>query len=182
MRLSPGLVLGDGEDLLLCRLQKLLRGEEVGVTFADDLGGALDQLAADRFLADELGVIPGVGRVGHAIGDLEEHLVAADLLELIAAGQLVGQRHGVHALAGTVQLADCAIDDLVRVPVKIVGSQELGDLMENFVVQQDSAQQPAFGLEVLWRQVVGEGAAAAPENGALPLPPPPPLPLPKPGG
>ena len=73
-------------------------GEEVGVTFADDLGGALDQVTADRFLADELGVVPGVGGVGNAIGDLEEHLVAADLLELIAADQFVGQRHGVHAL------------------------------------------------------------------------------------
>ena len=105
-------------------LEELLGGEEVGVAVADDVGRALDELAADRLLADDLGVVLGVGRVGDAVGDLQEHLVAADLLVLIAAGQLVGERHGVDGLAQVVEVADGPVDDLVRVAVEVLDAEE----------------------------------------------------------
>ena len=101
-------------------LEELLGREQVRVAVADDLGRALDELAADRFLADDLGVVLGVGRVGHAAGDLQQHLVAANQLELVAEGQLIGQRDGVNGLPLAVQVADRPIDELVSVTIEIL--------------------------------------------------------------
>ena len=111
------------------------------------------------FWRHDLGVIPGVGRVGHAAGDLQQHLVAANQLELIAERQLIGQRDGVNGFPLAVQVADRPIDDLVSVTVEVLGGEELGDLVEDVVIEQDSAQHGTLGLEVLGRQVITQRAS-----------------------
>ncbi len=94
-RVSLGLVLGDVEDTSLGVFEQVLGGEVVRVALAEDLVGALDQLAANRLLADDVGAILGVGRVWLTVLRPGSALVslAADRLELVhAAGQLLGQR------------------------------------------------------------------------------------------
>ena len=88
------------------------------------------------------------------MSDLGERLVAADLLELVAADQLVGQHDGVDPLAQVVQVADRVVDHLVRVAVEVVGRRNWHDLVQDIVVQQDAAQHAPLGLEVLRRQAV----------------------------
>ena len=121
---APDLVLGDAEDLLLGRFEQLLGGELVGIAVADDLGGALDQLAVGRFFLDDVGVVLGVGRVRDAVDDLGQDLVAADLVELIAHLQLLGKGDGVDRLARVVKVADGGVDHLVRIAVEVRGAQE----------------------------------------------------------
>jgi hypothetical protein len=93
------------------------------------LVGALDQLAADRLLADDLGVVLGVGRVRHAAEDLREGLVAADRLELAAAGQLLGQGDRVDRLAQVVEVADRPVDHLMGVAIEVLDLQQRDDLV-----------------------------------------------------
>ncbi len=114
--------------------QQLLCGVLVGIAVADDLGGAVDQLAADRLLAHDPGVILGVGRVGTAVDDLGQRLVAADLLELVAADQLVGQGDRVDPLAQVVHVADRLVDRLVHVAIEVRDGQDRHDLVQDVVV------------------------------------------------
>jgi hypothetical protein len=72
--------------------------------------------------------------VRNTVGELQQHLVAADLLELISANELVGQCDGIDALACAIELADRSIDNLVGVSVKVLGAEELSDLVEDLVV------------------------------------------------
>ena len=100
-RFAADLVLGDAEDLVLGRFEQLLGGELVGITVADDLGGAFDQLAVGRLFLDDVGVVLGVGRGRDALDDLGQDVVTADLIELIALLELFGQGDGVDRLAGS---------------------------------------------------------------------------------
>ena len=170
--LALDLVLGDREDLLLGRLEELLGGEEVRVAVADDVGRALDELAADRLLADDLGVILGVGGVRDAVGDLQEHLVAADLLVLIAAGQLVGERHRVDGLAQVVKVADGPVDRSGARRGRSLDAEELGDVVQDLVVQQDARPGRDRSASRFWggRWSLSEPPAITEDN-ALPVPP-----------
>ncbi len=91
--LSPDLILADVEDLPLGRFEQLVRRELIGITVTDDFRGVLDQLAVDRLLFDELGVVLGVRRVRNTVDDLLQRVVPADVLELAALVQLGGKGH-----------------------------------------------------------------------------------------
>ena len=155
---AADLVFGDGEDLVLGRLEQLLGGELVGITVADDLGRAFDQLAVGRFFLDDVGVVPGVGGGRNALDDLGEDFMTADLIELIALLQLLGEGDGVDRLAGIVEVANGGVDHLVRIAVEVAGAQEDHDVMKGLVVEQNAAQNASLGFEVLgWKAVAGGG-------------------------
>ena len=157
---AADLVLGDGEDLVLGRLEQLLGGELVGITVADDLGRAFDQLAVGRFFLDDVGVVLGVGGGGNAFDDLGEDVVTADLLELIALLQLFGEGDGVDRLAGVVEVSNGRVDHLMGIAVEVFGAQEDDDVVEGLVVEQDAAQDAPLGFEVLGgSRSLGEGDA-----------------------
>ena len=180
VRVALDLLLGDGEDLPLGRFQQLLRGELIGIAVADDLGGAVDQLAADRLLAHDLGIVLGVGRVRDAVDDLAQRLVAADLLELVAPDQLVGQRDGVDPLAQVVQVADRLVDRLVRVPIEVRRPPASGTI--SCRTSLSSSMLPST-LRSASRFCGGRRSPSAVESGRDARPPPLPfgLPLPLPG-
>ncbi len=155
-RVALDLVLGDGEDLALGRLQQILGGELVGISIANDLGGAVDQLTADRSLADDRGIILGVGRVRDGVDDLPECLVATDLLELIATGQFVGQGDGIDAFTLIIEVANGLVDRLMGVSVKIIDREHRDDFVQDVIVQQDASEYPLLGFQVLRRQAIAD--------------------------
>ena len=174
-RFAPDLVLGDGENLPLGRLEKLLRGELIRIAVANDLGGTLDQLPVGCLLLDDLGIVFAVGRVGNAGHDLGQCVVATDLLELSPKLQLFGERDRVDPLVLVVELADRRINDLVRIAIKVFSAEEDDDVVNDFIVEQYAAEYPALGFEMLGgRRSPSEPdsahGTARPEPLALPLP------------
>jgi hypothetical protein len=58
-----------------------------------------DEAPEDRLLADDLRVVRRVRRGGHALGELGQVRGAADVLQLAALAEHLGQRHQVDGLA-----------------------------------------------------------------------------------
>ena len=86
--------------------------------------------------------------------------MTADLLELIALLQFLGQGDGVDRPAGIVEVADGRVDHLVRIAVEVVGAKEHHNIMQGLVVEQDAAEHAALGFEVLGGQAIaGRGGA-----------------------
>ncbi len=69
---------------------------------ARDLAAGPHQPAERRHLADDAGVVAGVGRGGHERGQLVDADAPADLLELAFALELVDERDRVDGLAAPV--------------------------------------------------------------------------------
>ena len=76
-----------------------------------------------------------------------------------SGSQLVGQGdQRIDRLALVVEVADCPEDDLMRITVKVADRQDRDDLVEDVIVQQDTAEHPLLGLQVLGRKPVRQQA------------------------
>ena len=77
-------------DLLLARLVDLRLGR-----LLDDFGADRDQLAAQRKIVDQPGVVVDLGTEGRAVEQVSQIARAADLGELAVALEMFAQRHAV---------------------------------------------------------------------------------------
>jgi hypothetical protein len=120
-----------------------------GVAHLDDPGAGLDQLAEHRALADDPGVVAGVGRGGHRGDQGVQVRGAADPGDLPALGELARDGDRVGRVAASVQVQDRVVDDLVRRPVEVVGVQDLDDLGDGVGGQQHPADHALLGGDVV---------------------------------
>ncbi len=175
--------LADVEDHLLrlvdCRLDVLgHRVADVG-----DVPRHPDELAQQRVLLDDVGVVARVGdrrRVGQ---QRDEDGAVADRLEYARALQLVGHRHRVDGLAPLHERLDGAEDVAVRRLVE-VGRRALLDADRCRVVgEEHGPEQRLLGLDVVRRhprtarhrgggrpQRAGAGVVKGLDHGSLTLP------------
>ncbi len=158
-RLAPDLVLGDAEDLPLGRFEQLLRGELIGITVANDVGGVLDQLAVGRFFLDDLGVVLGVGRVGDARlrsrpAFHRRRLARIDRDECSSSARVTASIPLFLSYRSRIG----RIDHLVGIAIEILDPQEGDDVVQDLVVEQDAAQHALLGFDILRRQTIGQGA------------------------
>ena len=134
----------------------------IGITVADDLGRAFDQLAVDRLFLDDLGVVfARWPRAGRSSTISVKRVVAADLLELAAMLQLVGEGDRVDPFVLVVEVADRRVDDLVGIAVEIL--RRAGTMTTSWSTSLSSRMLPehaALGLEVLRRKPVAAMTAA----------------------
>ena len=112
-RLVGDALLGDGEEALLGLVEDLGDLLAGGVGLVDDLAGGGDQLAQQGLVADDGRVVLGVGGRGDGLGQLDDVLDAADLLQDAAADQFVAEDDQVDGRALVVQVEQGLVEQAV---------------------------------------------------------------------
>ena len=149
----PRLALGEGEDLVLGLVEE---GLDVGrrlVAAHRDLGAGLDQRAQDRLVLHDARVVGDVGGGRHALGQLGQIRRAADVLQLVAPAQRVGERDQIDRLVALAELDDRAHDLAVRLAVEVLRDDQLDGTVEGVVVEQDAAQHRLLRLDAVRRHL-----------------------------
>jgi hypothetical protein len=120
-----GVGFGDLVDLRLCRIHDI-----VGVAFGvvahlHDAGAGLDEAAQHRLLADDRGVVAGIGRGRHRGDEGVQVGGAADAGEVAGLRQIVRHRHRVRGLTAGVEVEDRLIDGFVSRLVEVIAFHRL---------------------------------------------------------
>jgi hypothetical protein len=119
------------------------------------VAGDVDHLAQERLVAHEAGVVRHVGGGDGGREEIGEVGAAADLLQMAAAVQDVGQGDQVDGLAAFEQGEHRIVDQVVGLVVKPAAVwsrwQDVSHVDHLLVVQQDGPEQRAFGLQRRWR-------------------------------
>ena len=143
------LVVGDREDRVLGLVEDEIGFFFAGVRGRENLVGREDQVSEGRLLLDDPGVVLDVGRARHAVDERGDVGGAADLVELVRSPELLLQRDQIDRVAALRQPDHLVEDAAVRVAKEIGGVDDLGGEVEGVVVQQDRAEDRAFGFEVV---------------------------------
>ena len=145
----------DGEDLLLGPADHFARIERRLVGVAEDFGAGVDQRPQRGLVADDLGIVDGVGGVGHRVERPRPDRPAPPIgLQIAGRAQPLQQQRGVDAAALVVHRQQVGVELLVGVGVEIVGPKHQRHVVAEVRVQQDAAQHALFGVEVVRRQAV----------------------------
>src|SRR5262249_9067615 len=92
--------LSDVENPALGGVQELVGGLDQVLSIFLDFGAGVDEVADDGLVANDAGVILGVGGAGGGIPQLGEVDIAASLFQELFFPQIIGQRDGVRLSAG----------------------------------------------------------------------------------
>ena len=116
-----------------------------------DLGPDADQPAQGRHLADDLRVVPRVGRGRDERGQLVDALAAAGALQVAALLELVDERDRVDRLAARVQGKGSAVDLGVALAVEVARVEDFADRPDRARGQHHRAEDGLLGIEILGR-------------------------------
>jgi len=134
---AAGGLLRDGEHGLLGFVQQLVHGQALVEAAGDDRGGGVDELALDRFVPHDAGVVQGVGRAHDRLGQLGEVHLAAHLIERARLVQPLGHRHQVDGrvlgVAFVKRVENCGVSRVVEIlwPKNVHQGVEDGGVVEN---------------------------------------------------
>ena len=143
--------VGDAVDLGFGAVDQLVGVAVAGIAELDDAGADLDQAAEDGPLADDAGVVAGVGGGGHRGDERVQVGGAADAGEVAALGELGRDGHRVGRLAAAVQVEDDLVDQLVGGAVVVVRADDLEDVGDRVLGEQHAAQDALLGGDVVRR-------------------------------
>ena len=146
-------LVGDREHDLLGPVDQLRRLADVLVAERRDVGARADQAAIGRGVADDLGVVAGVGRRRHRRRERVDDRLPADVVEHPAVVERARERDRVDDVALAVHLQDRAVDGRVRPAVEVVGLEQLRDDRDRVLRDQHRAQDRLLGVDVLGRDV-----------------------------
>ena len=124
-----------------------LRVECLGGNFVR--GG--NEFAQDGAFPHDLGIAADVAGTGHKLCEGIEVDQSADFLGLANALQGFKDGDDVGGLAGVDELADGFEHQLVFVPIKIAGNQQVGHTVPGMVVEQQPAQHTGFRFDGVGR-------------------------------
>ena len=147
-------LLGDVQDLGLGLVEDFLgAAAERVVRGVGDLAGGRRELAQDRALAHDGGVVADVGRRRHVLDQRAEVGEPADVVELLHRGERLGHRHHVGRLAVGDEADDVVVDEPVRFAVEIGVGDHVADAVGGLVVEQQPAQHRLLRLERMRREL-----------------------------
>src|SRR5205823_8940671 len=86
-----------------------------------DLARRRGELAQDRAIANDLGVMPNVGGSRDVLYERAQVCEPADVIELLRRRQRFRERHDVRWLAVSNELHHMTIDDAMRVAIEVGG-------------------------------------------------------------
>ena len=145
---NAGPPLGDREHPLLGIVQQLPGIAAPGIVGAvGDFGAGADQLAANRPLADDVGIgadVGGAGRIPRQHAQIDK---TPGFLQLVVVFQPLRQRQQIERLAVFGQTADGTEQQPVIVAVEIALVQPVRHLIPGGVIQHQAAQHGLFGFE-----------------------------------
>jgi hypothetical protein len=117
-------------------------------------GGDVDHRAQQRLVAHDPGVVGDVPGSDGAFQEARQIGAAADLFQVAAAHQDVGEGHQVDGVAALEEGKHGVVDQVVRLVFEPAAAcsrgQDVGDMRHLLVVQQDGPEQRAFGLQRRW--------------------------------
>ncbi len=118
-----------------------------------DLVGGREQRTEPGVVADDPAVVTGVAGGGHPAGEFVDRRRAAELLELAALAERLGDRQVVDLVVALVELDHRREHLAVLLAVEVLGPQVLLDQQPVQVplVQQHRAEHRLLGLEVVRR-------------------------------
>ena len=120
-----------------------------------DVAGGVDELAQHGLVAHQLGVVLRVGRIGHGLGDLEQVINPAHVIEHFLIVEPVLDLHDVDRLVMIVEKNEGVEDGAVFAEVKIAGvADDLDDIADDPAVEDHRAEQGALGLVGVRRNLV----------------------------
>ena len=121
---------------------------------AGDGGGAdVDELAEKRFVLDDADVFFDGEAAGQAFSEGGKPSDTADGFDLLAAGELFAEGDDVDDVIAVDEFAHAGEDALMGGEGKVVGAKEGSGFTVGVVVEEDGAEDGAFGVE-------GSGEAA----------------------
>jgi len=138
----------DLEDLALRLVEQVLRLEFVVVGAPRDVEAGLEQPPLDRLLAHDLGVVDDARRRHDGVGEVDQAVDTAGVLQPAAPRQLVADDERVGGLAAVVRREDRVEDDLVPRQVEVLRAQE-GDVGDGVRMQQQRTEHGALCFQVL---------------------------------
>ena len=144
----------DGEDRLLGPAHQFGRVERRLVGLAEDFRAGLDQCPQRGLVADDLGVIHGVGGVGDRIEHFVEVGCAADGFEVARRVEPVHQQRRIDRLAAVVHLDQVGIELLVRLGVEILRPEHRCHVVADVRQQQHAADHAPLRLQTVRRQTI----------------------------
>ena len=153
MRVRVGdALLGDVEDLALGHVEGLDHVVGLAVGELGDVAGDVDQLAQQRRLLDDLGVVAGARDRRRGVLQLVQRLGPTDLGQQAGPAQLVGDGDRVGRGARRVQRPD-GVEDVAVGRLVEVGRAErhLADHADRLTRQQQGAEHRLLGLDVVRR-------------------------------
>jgi hypothetical protein len=143
-------LLGDVEHLGLGLVERL--DDVVGLAVGElgDVAGRVDELAEQRRLLDDLGVVARRRDRRRGVLQLVERLGPADLGEQTGPAQLVGDGDGVCRGGARVQGADRVEDVAVRRAVEVLRVEpHLADDADRLAREQHGAEHRLLGVDVV---------------------------------
>ena len=148
--LSSDALLGDVEDFSFGSFQELFGRHALVVGVTQDFGAGVDQTADKSLVADNLGIIFGVGGGRGGIPQLGQVVIAPHVIDLFLLLQIVGQGDQIDGFALIeVEGMDCLKDFLMVVGVKVVDMENLNDVVDGVIVAQHTAENTALGVAVV---------------------------------
>ena len=114
-----------------------------------DLVADADEGAQHALLADDAGVVGGVGRRRHELGQRVYEIAPSGALEHALALKLGAEGDHIDLLAPVIQGERGAVDEPVRVAIEVVGRERLRDGGDGVRVDEHGAEHRLLGLEVV---------------------------------
>ena len=157
------LLFEDAEDVLLGLLQDFIDGTIRFVAVAQSSSTGGNQRSLHRLLTDDIAVITNMGRVRHALKNFEQVGGATAAFKLLPFFELLRQCDDVDAADTSFrQGVDGRVDCLMPVTIEVFGGQKLGDFINRFVLEQQTAQHTALGIQICRRHTIGCGHVELP--------------------
>ena len=122
-----------------------------------DLAGGADQVPEDRLALDDPGVLHGVDGGRRLVRELREIGPAADLLQVLATFERLGDRDEVDRLPPLEELEHRLVDRAVGLAIEVLRLEEFRDLDDRLAIDQDGAQHRLLGFEAVRGQAVDHG-------------------------
>ena len=148
-------LVGDAEDQAFGLVQHLFGRGLGGVGRSHHAGGALDDLPQDGSAAHDGGVVLHVEWRGDGGGQLHHAVLASHVGQRAVARQLVAEGDVVGFLVAGGEGGDRRKNRPVGFAVEVVRSDLAGDPGDGLGVDEQAAEQGAFGIDVLRRKAVG---------------------------
>ena len=108
----------------------------------------MDQSAQQSLVANNLDVVLDAGAVGDAVHQARDVANIADGLKFLVAVELFDQRNHVDGPGRLSQVHHAGVNAAVGVERKIFGLEMLSGLVVRKIIQQDGAENGAFGFNV----------------------------------
>lgn len=139
----------DGKDGLFGLVQQGIHAARLVKAVADDVGTRADEGALQRLVADDGGIIFGIGPADDGLCQFRKVGRSAHCFELSMILEVAGYRNEIDGRVFAIEFKEAGVQRLVRGEVKIVGGKRVHERVEDAVTDKNTPQNGLFGLNAV---------------------------------